>query len=521
MAAVADLVLIGCVKSKSVQPARAAELFTGTLFEGRRAFAQASGLPWYILSAKYGVLAPGDVIGPYDMHLADQPRAYRRAWGEFVCARLAVLHGDLAGQTIEVHAGGAYVDPLHVPLEKLGARLTNPTEHLGLGQQHAWYKSQTSPTDDPTAADQPASEMGALTAALTDQTRARTPAEFLAVGRAGFNRPGLYSWWVDEAGAGDLVAGLGMTFAPGLIYAGQAGATRWPSGRRSTSTPWARIAGMHLGGRAEFSTFRRTLSAALRDMISLDGEGTQRLDAWIGRHLRVIAVAVDDADELGRLEDAVLATLDPPLNLRGRPTTALRARLSERRGSRTSRDDDEDDASPGEGPGGGARETAASASTGTYREADGAKVDFATARAAWAEAARDVLISVAGRYHAVTTYGELAEDVQRASGIRTTMLQMHWIGGVLGRVAEDCGSRGEPLLSALCVQKEEGIVGEGYAGAVEAVRGHRPEDPDQHAAEERLACHRHFGATLPPDGGRPALTRQVAARRDRQNRAQP
>lgn len=423
MAVAADLVLIGCAKSTSAQPARAAELFTGALFTGRRAFAQASGLPWYILSAQYGVLAPGDVIGPYDLCLADQPRAYRQAWGEFVCAQLAVLYGDPSGRTIEVHADAAYTDPLRLPLEKRGARLATPTGHLGLGQQQAWYRNLSAPTtDDPAAVDRSVREVAALTAALTDPARARTPAEFLAAGQDGFNRPGLYSWWVDGAGAGDLADGLGMTFAPGLIYAGQAGATRWPSGQRSTNTLWGRIARMHLSGRAEFSTFRRTLAAALRDVPGLDGENAPQLDAWIGRHLRVIAVAVDDADELGRLEDAVLAALDPPLNLRGRPTTALRARLRERRGSRPSRNGDDGEASLGAGSAG---------------------------------------------------------DV------------------------------------------EEGIVGESYASAVEAVRGHCPEDPDQHAAEERLACHRHFGAALPSDGGRPALTRQVAARRDRQSRAQP
>jgi hypothetical protein len=37
----------------------------------------ASGLPWYILSAKFGLLAPNDVIGPYDVYLADQSPGYK------------------------------------------------------------------------------------------------------------------------------------------------------------------------------------------------------------------------------------------------------------------------------------------------------------------------------------------------------------------------------------------------------------------------------------------------------------
>lgn len=152
---------------------------------------------------------------------------------------------------------------------------------------------------------------------------------------------------------------------------------------------------------------------------------------------------------------------------------------------------------------------------GTYREIDGVIVAFADAQTTWATAARHVLLDVARRYHAVVTYAELAAEVQRASGIRTTMLMMHWIGGVLGRVARECDQRDEPLLSALCVH-QDGTVGEGYGIAVEAAQGYRPADLEQHAAEERLRCHRHFGATLPVDGGQPALPPQLVARQQRQ-----
>jgi hypothetical protein len=151
---------------------------------------------------------------------------------------------------------------------------------------------------------------------------------------------------------------------------------------------------------------------------------------------------------------------------------------------------------------------------GTYRLADGTRVSFDEAGAAWAEAARGVLISVAGEYNSVITYAELAEAIQLASGIRANTLVMHWVGGVLGRVSRQSALRDEPLISALCVHRD-GTVGDGYAVAVAAARGVRPADPDEHAAQERLRCHRAFGAELPPGGGQAALTSQVAARRRR------
>lgn len=63
----ADLILVGCVQTKRPVASPAAELFDSPLFAGRRSYALQAGMPWYILSAKYGLLAPDDVIGPYDV----------------------------------------------------------------------------------------------------------------------------------------------------------------------------------------------------------------------------------------------------------------------------------------------------------------------------------------------------------------------------------------------------------------------------------------------------------------------
>jgi hypothetical protein len=317
-------------------------LFASPLFAGRRSYATASGLPWYILSAKFGLLAPDDVIGPYDVYLAEQSPGYRKAWGEFVVAQLEQLQPGLRGRTVEVHAGAAYVDPLRGPLAARGVALVSPLAHLRQGEQLAWYNAHVPPPGAPelgprnsTTSAQQGEDAQELARTLADPTRALSPNELLGRGRHGLMSPGLYSWWADEEGAADLSRGLDQPMTAGLIYAGQAGATRWPSGKQSTNTLWGRIRGMHLGGAAEFSTFRRTLAAILRPVLRLDGEDDPRLSAWINARLRVIAVAVPDADHLGDIETAVLGILDPPLNLRGRPPTPIRMRLTDLRRDRT------------------------------------------------------------------------------------------------------------------------------------------------------------------------------------------
>jgi hypothetical protein len=336
----ANLVLIGCVRSKKAVPASAAELYESPLFKKRRHYATATGRPWFVLSAKFGLLAPDDVIGPYDVYLNEQSPEYRRAWGEFVVAQLGQHMQRLRGLTVEVHAGEAYVTPLRAPLTAQGATLVAPLAHLRQGEQLAWYdagvrtalpKTNAAP-ETAAVPEPPRAAVQHLTEYLSNVSLALSPKEIFDRGRDGLTGPGLYSWWVDEPGAADLTQGLGgLLVAPGLIYAGQAGATRRLSNKRSGNTLWGRVAGMHLGRKAEFSTFRRSLAAILRTVIPLSTEDDPRLSAWMEEHLRVVMLSVPDASSLGQNESAVLDALDPPLNLQCRPRTSIRDALTRAR----------------------------------------------------------------------------------------------------------------------------------------------------------------------------------------------
>lgn len=325
------LLLVACVKEKLSVPAAARDLYVSPLFRKEREYAERSGLPWFILSAEHGLVAPDEWLAPYERYLPDTPSSFRRAWGMWVVERLTLLTGSLSGRTIEIHAGSTYVDALRGPLATKGASPYEPLAGLGMGQRLAWYGAVSTHTGSGASPTAHHDSADGFCERLTDKGAALIPGEFLARGPAGLKVPGLYSWWVDAAGADDLSAGLGLPLGPGLIYAGLAGATRWPSGRRSSNTLWSRISGMHLGGRHEFSTFRRTLGSILanaRQQQTIDEAG---LTTWMNEHLKVIAVPFDDADTLGQLEEDVLSRLDPPLNLQGMPQTPTRRRLKELR----------------------------------------------------------------------------------------------------------------------------------------------------------------------------------------------
>ncbi|MER5403106.1 hypothetical protein [Streptomyces sp. NPDC002599] len=148
------------------------------------------------------------------------------------------------------------------------------------------------------------------------------------------------------------------------------------------------------------------------------------------------------------------------------------------------------------------------------------------AREAWGSEAYLILVGVAQTYHAVITYKELAEEIQSRTGIRTKTLLHNWIGPVLGRVVREAYRRGDPPLTALVVHTDDGKVGSGYKEVL-AVAGEPPVDDElereHHAADARLACYRHFGATMPTGGGVPALAPrlQAAVERRRERTEKP
>jgi hypothetical protein len=106
----------------------------------------------------------------------------------------------------------------------------------------------------------------------------------------------------------------------------------------------SRIGGNHLRGRVTASTWRLSLAGALSDPLVLEvragavePSSDARLTAWMIKHLRVAVVPSTDRDALHAVEDLMLVSLDPPMNLMGMTKSAVRTVLSHRRRDLTQR----------------------------------------------------------------------------------------------------------------------------------------------------------------------------------------
>jgi len=136
----ADLVLIGCVAQKQSHPAPARDLYTSSLWKKRRRYAESTGKPWMILSAEHGLVAPDEVIAPYDRYLESQPRDYREQWSRSTANSVIRVCRSTGATTVEIHAGSAYIDHgLEAELKRSGIQVLRPLKHLRRGEQLAWY----------------------------------------------------------------------------------------------------------------------------------------------------------------------------------------------------------------------------------------------------------------------------------------------------------------------------------------------------------------------------------------------
>ncbi len=144
--------LVACAKTKAVHPAPAKALYRSEWFRRARAYVEARGGPWFILSAEHGLLDPDDVVAPYEATLLGTPPADRRAWALRVHRSLFARRLTPGfGRSVVFLAGAAYREHLEPWLSvqaSAGASVETPMRGLGLGQQLAWLAAHT-PSDPP------------------------------------------------------------------------------------------------------------------------------------------------------------------------------------------------------------------------------------------------------------------------------------------------------------------------------------------------------------------------------------
>lgn len=134
--------LVSCVSLKREEQCQACDLYVSDLFRKARRFVEASGCPWFILSAEYGLVTPDQVIAPYERTLNTMGVAARREWAKLVAAQLTDAVPNLS--RVVFLAGERYREFLARHLEGRGVEVSVPMRGLRIGEQLSWL-AQHSP----------------------------------------------------------------------------------------------------------------------------------------------------------------------------------------------------------------------------------------------------------------------------------------------------------------------------------------------------------------------------------------
>lgn len=134
------IVLVSCVKSKLAHRAHARSLYTSAWFRKVRSLVEGRGARWFILSSRYGLVAPDAEIAPYDYTLNTVGIAERRAWARDVLDKLLPQIAD--ERRIVMFAGHRYREFLIEPLRCRGISVEVPMAHLARGEQLAWLSER-------------------------------------------------------------------------------------------------------------------------------------------------------------------------------------------------------------------------------------------------------------------------------------------------------------------------------------------------------------------------------------------
>ena len=128
-----DLVVVACGNRKLPGRHRARDLYTGPYFRAAMRYADSTGSPILIISAKFGLVRPFDLIDSYDVTMGD-PGSVDVATVRAQAERL----GLLAAQRVECIGGKRYVGLLR----SLWPTVTNPAGGTGqrIGRQLASLK---------------------------------------------------------------------------------------------------------------------------------------------------------------------------------------------------------------------------------------------------------------------------------------------------------------------------------------------------------------------------------------------
>ena len=136
--------LVSCVKTKLNHSAKAKDLYISLWFQKARAYVEQRMKPgdkWFILSALHCLVAPDQVLAPYEKRLRqNSSKGESERWAGAVWDKLRPIIDN--GDKVVFLAGIPYREKLVNKITACGAFVEVPMDGLRSGEQGQWLKVQ-------------------------------------------------------------------------------------------------------------------------------------------------------------------------------------------------------------------------------------------------------------------------------------------------------------------------------------------------------------------------------------------
>lgn len=132
------IVFLSCVKTKQSTRCAARDMYTSDLFRKSLAYAEKlQPTRIFILSAKYGLLDPNEMIDPYNATLVNASNDVCKRWAYMVYKQMQEKQINFDEEAVFL-CGKNYRKYLITKFTNAAA----PLKHLGIGQQLAFYAKE-------------------------------------------------------------------------------------------------------------------------------------------------------------------------------------------------------------------------------------------------------------------------------------------------------------------------------------------------------------------------------------------
>ena len=133
--------VINCGSAKQNKPCKAKDLYIGSLFVASRQFCESNYDNWCILSAKYHVVMPNEIIAPYDMFLTNFSKKEKQEWSKITAEQL--LSKFPKDAKFDFYVSQSYIQDTLPYLDKENRIYNTFLNDLGMGYKIQWFKNHT------------------------------------------------------------------------------------------------------------------------------------------------------------------------------------------------------------------------------------------------------------------------------------------------------------------------------------------------------------------------------------------